>query len=771
MKMFVPIVLKNRFWLRRSWSGALSLSLFLQPVAIGQTVAPAPGSTAPKANAGQPPASGRDPASQAERDWVDNRWSRTEVGQFLASNLQAAGVRVAKGLSIRVGTNDDAAVGYDTGACALRAGWLGGFLRFDPARFGLMGAPAPAGRLMWGGQPSLGWVGTSNRYSGLHLHGKRVVLDYLVDGVRVLESPWFEGETNAPTFTRSFELAPHAAELTLAVGSLPGNSEKAAPGSRRSFADETTTLRSSDASFRLALGGAKAELEQRADGLVVLHFAPSPSPRRFRVAFSLANDKSSPTSFDAANKPVVVVEDLAELIRPGPAHWLPELSTIGQRGLDTDIFAVDTLTVPYNNPWRALFFLAGVDFTGPDTAYVCTIHGDVWRVTGIDPSLRALRWKRFATGLFQPLGLKVRDGEVFVLGRDQITRLHDQDADGEADFYENFCNLIQTSTGGHEYVTSLEEDDAGNFYYVDPRGAHRVSRDGQTLDRLASGFRNPNGLGVSPDGRLITVAPQQGEWTPSSEICLIHPGAYYGYGGPKITPERPGGYDPPLCWIPHRVDNSSGSQVWVPQDLWGPFGGQLLHLLWGRCGVMLVVRDAAGQNDQGGVVPLPIRLLSGPHRGTFHRHDGHLYLAGSTGWQTSAVKDGALQRVRYTGKPVRLPMAWHAHSNGLTLTFTQPLERSAAEDPGSYAVSQWNYRYAAQYGSKDWSVANPAEEGRDSVTVRSARLLPDGRSVFLETDPLRPVMQMEIQYSLNTTDGVPMKNQLWLTLNSLDVAR
>jgi hypothetical protein len=186
---------------------------------------------------------------------------------------------------------------------------------------------------------------------------------------------------------------------------------------------------------------------------------------------------------------------------------------------------------------------------------------------------------------------------------------------------------------------------------------------------------------------------------------------------------------------------------------------------------MLVVRDATGQNDQGGVVPLPIRLLSGPHRGTFHRHDGHLYLAGSTGWQTSAVKDGALQRVRYTGKPVRLPMAWHAHSNGLTLTFTQPLERSAAEDPGSYAVSQWNYRYAAQYGSKDWSVANPAEEGRDSVTVRSARLLPDGRSVFLETDPLRPVMQMEIQYSLNTTDGVPMKNQLWLTLNSLDVAR
>src|SRR5213075_2605086 len=109
----------------------------------------------------------------------------------------------------------------------------------------------------------------------------------------------------------------------------------------------------------------------------------------------------------------------------------------------------------------------------------CTIHGDVWRVTGIDGSLRQLKWKRFATGLFQPLGLKVRGGEVFVLGRDQITRLHDENGDGEADFYECFFGQIATSTGGHDFVTCLEYDDVGNFYYVDPRGLHRVAADGQ----------------------------------------------------------------------------------------------------------------------------------------------------------------------------------------------------------------------------------------------------------------------------------------------------
>ena len=204
---------------------------------------------------------------------------------------------------------------------------------------------------------------------------------------------------------------------------------------------------------------------------------------------------------------------------------------------------------------------------------------------------------------------------------------------------------------------------------------------------------------------------------------------------------------------------------------WGPLAGQLLHLLWGRCGLMLVLRDVVGGVPQGSVVPLPCRFLSGPNRGTFNPRDGQLYIAGSTGWQTSAVKDGGLQRVRFTGKPVYLPIAWHAHSNGLAITFSQPLERSSAEDAGSFGVTQWNYRYAAQYGSKDWSVANPEKQGHDEVEVKSARLLPDGKTVFLEIPELRPVMQMEVKYSLHSAEGKPVRSQLWLTLNKLDAAR
>ena len=60
---------------------------------------------------------------------------------------------------------------------------------------------------------------------------------------------------------------------------------------------------------------------------------------------------------------------------------------------------------------------------------------------------------------------------------------------------------------------------------------------------------------------------------------------------------------------------------------------------------------------------------------------------------------------------------------------------------------------------------------RDEVVVKSARLLPDGKSVLIETESLQPVMQMEIKYSLNATGGAAMKNQLWLTLNRLDTAK
>src|SRR5690606_34172975 len=124
-------------------------------------------------------------------------------------------------------------------------------------------------------------------------------------------------------------------------------------------------------------------------------------------------------------------------------------------------YAIDTIELPLDNPWKVLLYCAGHDFLSDGTALVCTMQGDVWRVEGLDaPTDRpgTARWRRFASGLHHPLGLVVTNDEIYVQCRDQLTRLHDLNDDGEADFYECISKAFTTSPAGHDYICGLERD-------------------------------------------------------------------------------------------------------------------------------------------------------------------------------------------------------------------------------------------------------------------------------------------------------------------------
>jgi glucose/arabinose dehydrogenase len=369
-------------------------------------------------------------------------------------------------------------------------------------------------------------------------------------------------------------------------------------------------------------------------------------------------------------------------VRDDPRHaraarW--SRSRRGARRAGEGAYAVDTLTVPYDNPWKALMFLSGVDFFSNGDAAVSSIHGDVWIVKGIDEKLEKLTWKRFATGLYQALGLRIVDDKVYVLGRDRITRLVDRNGDGEADEYESFCSELPTSAAGHDFIACLETDAEGNFYFVSWKGLYRVSKDGRKTELLATGFRNPNGLSIGPDG-TITVAPQEGEWTPASAIAIARAGGHYGYGGPKVTPERPLGYDPPLCWIPRGVDNSTGGQAWVTSDRWGPLRDQLLSFSFGQSSMMLVLREQVDGVWQGGVVPFKLAFASGVMRGRFRPQDGQLYVAGTKGLGLECDPRRLPAAGRYSGAKAYLPVEFHAVAGGLRLRFSEPLDKEVAQD-------------------------------------------------------------------------------------------
>jgi putative heme-binding domain-containing protein len=446
---------------------------------------------------------------------------------------------------------------------------------------------------------------------------------------------------------------------------------------------------------------------------------------------------------------------LAYLTRGGPTQWPQVLTTKGTLG-SRGPYAVDSITPPFQNPWKALMFFGDHDFLPDGTALLCTMEGDVWRVEGIDDKLENVRWRRIAAGLHQALGLIVADGQVYVLGRNQITRLHDLNGDGETDFYECFSNAYATSPAGHDFICGLQRDAAGNFYTASgPQGLLKISADGKRVSVLATGCRNPDGLGLLADGSL-TVPCSEGDWTPASMVCLVKPRdesaiaagktpPFFGFGGPKNgkPPELP------LFYLPRGLDNSSGGQVYVSGDRWGPMQGQLIHFSYGQGSHFLVLRDEVDGQAQGAIVPLVGEFLAGAHRGRFNPKDGQLYVSGMAGWGTYTDDDGCFHRVRYTGQPVQLPKAFRVHENGVQVSFTQPVSRGVAEQVASHFAQAWNYRYSASYGSPEFSPRHPGTKGHDPVRIASAHVASDGRTLFLEMPDLQPVNQLHLHLSVD----------------------
>ena len=442
----------------------------------------------------------------------------------------------------------------------------------------------------------------------------------------------------------------------------------------------------------------------------------------------------------------------------GKPRWPERLERAILQGTGTP-YAIDTFETPHKNPWNSPFFPGDVAHLPGGSSLVCTMQGDVWRVDNVTRVTGTVTWRKVASGLHQALGMVVHEGVPYVLGRDQITRLDDLDGDGEYDHHACHSMAFKPSAGGHDFICGLERAPDGSFLLASSnQGVVRVSPDGQSAEVLATGFRNPDGIGLAPDGR-VTIPCSEGEWTPSSMICEIKKGGFYGYTGPKngATP------DLPLVYLPRGLDNSAGGQVAVPDDRWGPLAGRMIHFSFGACTHHLLLRDEIDGQAQGAVVPLPGEFRSGAHRGRFHPADGQLYVAGMQGWGSYAVDDGCLQRVRHTGAPVQLPLEYKAHANGVMLRFSLPVDRELLSLPQSSLALAWNYRYGPAYGSPEFSSRHFGLKGHDILAIRRVHVLGDGRTVFVEIPDLQPVNTLHLH--LRVSPACPV--DLFATVHKL----
>lgn len=428
-------------------------------------------------------------------------------------------------------------------------------------------------------------------------------------------------------------------------------------------------------------------------------------------------------------------------------------------------FTIDRIPVPLHNEFGSVMLLGGVDFFANGDAAVCTMMGDVWRVSGLDETLESVTWTRIATGLNQALGLSIFDDKIYVVGRDRITRLHDLNDDGEIDFYENFCDGYPASPGGHDFYVGLQRDSAGYFYFVAANtGVIKVSPDGRSFSVIADGFRNANGIGVRGDG-LVVASTNEGDWTPASAVMEIRQGDFYGRKAAKDG--KP--IAPAMAYLPRGIDNSSGGQIFCTSKKWGPMKDQLIHFSWGNGTWMTILRDEkSGERTQGAAVPLPGDFKSGAHRARFNPVDGQLYVVGSDGWGNYAITDGSFDRIRYNPESENhYPTGWKAHKNGIVLQFENELD-SETVTAENFLCQTWNYTYGEHYGSLEFSLKNPEIPGHDVVAVAAAHVLEGGKSLFLEIPNITPAMQFHIYGELKSASGSEFRVNLFPTLLRLD---
>ncbi len=454
--------------------------------------------------------------------------------------------------------------------------------------------------------------------------------------------------------------------------------------------------------------------------------------------------------------------------------------------------------------------IVGLGFSPTGTLVVTTRYGEVWMRSASGA------WRCFARGLNEPLGLVVEsDRVVWVAHRPELLKCTDTDGDGRADTFDVLGGQWGISNNYHEFFFGLRRDPAGNFYGVigltslgdkltlaqaDVRGtldptpllepaghiadlpwrgwAVKIGPVG-TFTPLASGFRQTNGVGLSPDGELF-ANDNQGEYKPSCGLIHVEPGGFYGHvAGLKWEP----GFDPktftteqawkryrgPAVVFPHGpMGVSGGEPAWdTTGGKFGPFTGQVFAGDYTRLVVRSSLEKIAGAwqgacfaflgRNENAPFATGEKLIAGVTRGEF-APDGSYYLGATSGWGAGA--DG-IQRIVYDGV---VPSEVHDISitdRGFRLNFTRPMNAATLAAAANFEVTRFRYYYQHKYGSP-W-----VDEKK--VAVNSARPSADGRSVELALAELQPGFVYELSFAaLRTADDQPLANPLaYYTANRL----
>lgn len=436
-------------------------------------------------------------------------------------------------------------------------------------------------------------------------------------------------------------------------------------------------------------------------------------------------------------------------------------------------------------PKAANLLITGMDFLPNGDLAVCTWNGEVWIIERAQGPAHEAKYRRFARGLGEPMGLAARDNKLFVGTKLALIQLTLTDNGEEAKWF-SFLNQGWGYTGSYNaFAYGPVFDKAGNFILANAGHsgrwdaaymgwALRISPDGAKLDAICSGFREPNGIGTFGPDRDVFVSENQGQWMAACKLNHVTPGRFYGHPSAWPAPQEEYGkhtrFDPPAVWFPYKLARSTTGICEITDDRFGPFRGQLMVGDFQNAIVARVQLEKVNGEYQGAVWPFLKQFQSGVNR-LAYGPDGRLYVGGCQAplsWKAVAPLDFALERISYTGKLPFEVKAVHALRDGFELTFTQPVEPQAAANPDSYDVTQYGYKYHSKYGSPELD-HDGKENAATVIKVAAATVSPDKLKVRLKLEGWKTgYVTMVRSLDVKNAGGDNLVNDtFWYTLNQL----
>ncbi len=431
-------------------------------------------------------------------------------------------------------------------------------------------------------------------------------------------------------------------------------------------------------------------------------------------------------------------------------------------------------------PYNFLPKVGGMDFMSDGTLVICTWDptGAVYLIRNVnakDPN--EITVKQIATGLAEPLGLKVVDDTIYVLQKQELTKLVDTDGDEIIDEYRTVSNQWKVSDNFHEFAFGLAYRE-GYFYAtlsIDliPGGASaqpqvpdrgkvmKISKSNGSVEFIATGLRTPNGIGWGVDDELF-VTDNQGDWLPSSKLLHVTPGAWFGsravdFEGTANLKEKP-----PVVWLPQDEIGNSPSTPVMLRD--GPYAGQMMHGDVTHGGIKRVFVEKVNDEYQGAVFRFIQGLEAGVNR-LVYGPDSSIFVGGignPGNWGQTGKLWYGLQRLKYNGKPTFEMLAVRAKSDGVEIEFTEPLREGDGWDAADYEVRQWRYVPTKDYGGP--------KVDETALSVSSAHVSPDHKRVFLALGGMKAgeviYIHLRNKYVSAPGDGL-WSTEAWYTMNQI----